>query len=560
MTQSGPQTIDSARVHKARAVLDLWARLAREDCGAFFELVMKHETKRTPLQLAEHQKVALSFLLHHKRAVLIVPVRHAKTFMSAAVTLWLLGRNPSLRGAIVSATQEQASKVLGMVSDYIIQSAELRLVFPHLAPSQRTREPWTQTAITVDRPAGIRDASLKALGLDGAIAGSRLDWIVIDDVLSQENTLTSEGCSKTIAWLDSSVLTRLEPSAETRVLALNTPWNPRDAVHEFERRGWATMRMSIDGTIRIQDDAEDALISKQLGRPFEYWDHPSVAPRTDNPQDMTLRLREHARGAPLWPEVFSPEYIQKLKRVTPLREWNRAYMCTAISDEEARCKVEWIERCKEAARKAHVYGFVTEWPEPGRGLNAYDAKQAGLAVFTGVDLAVKTEKHHDKTALFTFAVLPDGRRRILDIETGHFSGPVIVEKCILKHKLFGGVIVVEDIAAQGFIQQFIRKRDLSIPVRPYVTTAKRKADPLYGVETIFTEFSNGAWLIPNDEFGRVHPEVEAFINHCLQYKPDNDHIPDVIMSSFFAREMARKWGLLTSEQKDAQGLSSVLMR
>lgn len=553
--------VDPIAVHKARAVLDLWARLAREDVGAFFELVMKHETKRTPLRLAEHQRIVLSFLVHHRRATLILPIRTSKTFLAACLTLWFLGRNPTLRGAVVSATQEQAQKVLGMVSDYIVNSAELKLVFPHLRETQRSREPWTQVAITVDRPAGIRDASLKAIGLDGAIAGSRLDWIIIDDVLTQENTLTSEGCRKTIEWLDSSVLTRLEPSAETRVLGLNTPWNPKDAIHEFERRGWATMRMSIDGTIRVQDDIEEAEAAREVGRPYEFWDHPSVEPRTDDPRDLTLRIKAHAPGESLWPEVYPVDVVRRIKRVTPIREWNRAYMCTAVSDEEARCKIDWIERCKDAARKAHIFGLTTEWPESST-VTRYAGKAVaqGLGVFTGVDLAVKTERHHDKTAFFTFVVLPDGRRRILDIETGHYSGPVIVEKCIRKHQQFGGVIVVEDIAAQGFILQFIRKRDLSIPVRPYVTTAKKKADPLYGVETIFTEMSNGAWLIPNDEFGRMHPEVEAFVQACLEYKPDNDHVADILMASFMAREMARKWGLLTPEQREAQSLSSVMMR
>lgn len=935
------EQLDPVLIHKARTVLDLWARLAREDICVFFELVMRHETRRTPLRLAEHQKVALSFLMHHRRCGLIMPVRHSKTWMAACLTLWLLGRNPSLRGAIVSATQEQAAKVLGMVSDYILNSPELKLVFPHLRETQRSREPWTQVAITVDRPAGIRDASLKAIGLDGAIAGSRLDWIVIDDVLNQENTLTLEGCKKTIEWLDSSVMTRLEPSPETRVLGLNTPWHTKDAIHEFERRGWAMMRMSIDGTIRVQDDADEILAAKEDGRPYEHWDHPGIEPRSEDPRDQTLRLTEHAPGSPLWPEVFTPKVVRVLKRGTPIHEWNRAYMCTATSDEEAMCKLEYVEACKEAARKARVHGFVVEWPENRGGLNAIDTKQAALAVFTGVDLAVKQGQQHDLTAFFTFAVLPDGRRRILDIESGRFTGPQIVNKIILKHRQFGGVMIVEDVGcflggsnvltidgykpiemikvgelvwthanrwrpvtevltgnahvlvkfkvsgcvsvrctpnhwvrmrrlgrshkghhrptgdaqwvsagvidqpafvnvaipqwpvteptivlnrtrkrrghtltvdaewalflglfmaeghasetqvtwtlhrkerhivrfidrqlgrigygvtrrdvgntarivvshkglatvlrafgtssqkrpprewwgwpvhlrlamirgwlmgdgclltnradgrdplryfegcsisrdwimlvratlmelgyrasvsistrstsviegrrvdrkplysltlnaedsarlraemtsdaeaqhweplrwsgrasnsrmtiddqgawsraltgyggpfedgakrpvynlvveedhsyvvedlvvhnAQDYIRQFTRKEDVSIPVRPYATTAMKKANPVYGVATVFTEMANGAWLFPNDEHGHMHPEMRKYVDACLAYTPD-EHVDDVLMAQFFAREQARRWGLLTPEQKAAQGIASVMMR
>lgn len=538
--------IDPERALKVRAMLDLMTKLAREDAGAFFELVMRSERPVRPMRLAEHQKVALSFLLHptHRRAVLMMSVRHSKSSLAIAITLWLLGRDPTLRGAIVSATQEQASKLLGAVSDYVQSSPELRMVFPDLRPSRRSREPWTQTSITVDRPMGIRDPSLKAIGIDGAIQGSRLDWIVVDDVLSRENTATDEGRRKVIEFLDNSVLSRLEPGHAARILCIGTPYHPKDALYEMERRGWATMRMSIDGTIRVCDDAEEILAARERGEPYEHWDHDGVRPRSANPRDEVLRLAAHDGDSPLWPEVFPPREVERLRRTTVLPEFNRMWMVDARADDEAMCKVEYVEACKEAARRAGVHSFAQQWPPEGRDNRLLNVDMTASMVFTGVDLAVGLGEQHDLTAFFTFAVLPDGRRQILDIESGRFTGPVIVDKIIDKHRRFGSVVVVENVAAQHYILQFTNQKAISVPVRPYSTNAMAKANPIYGVASLFVELQAGAWLIPNDQHGRVNKEVEAFIQACLDYVPDR-HVEDVLMAQFVAREQARKWGCLT---------------
>jgi hypothetical protein len=455
------------------------------------------------------------------------------TSLAAAITLWLMGRDPTLRGAIVSATQEQASKVLGVVSDYVVHSPELRMVFPDLRPSRRPREPWTQTAITVDRPMGIRDPSLKAIGIDGAIAGSRLDWIVVDDVLSRENASTEDGRRKVIEFLDNAVLSRLEPGPAARILCIGTPYHPRDALYEMERRGWATLRMSIDGTIRVRDDAEEILSARDRGEPYEHWDHEAVRPRSSNPRDEALRLVAHDDAASLWPEVFTPREVERLRRTVVLPEFNRLYMVDARADDEAMCKVEYIEACKESARKAGVFSFVQQWPPDG-GDNRlmFNVDASAAMVFTGVDLAFKQGQQHD------------GRRQILDIESGRFAPPDVVDKMIDKHRRFGSVLVVEDVGAQSAMIDFARKKAPSLPIRPYATNAIAKANPVYGVASLFVEMQAGAWLIPNDKHGRVNKEVEAFIQACLDYVPDK-HTADVLMACFFGREQARKWGCLT---------------
>lgn len=524
---------DEATVRKLQAMVQLAASRAREDVGAFFNFVMKDE-RNERIRIAPHQEVALDFILKHQRSVNIWPIGHSKTYLSAALTLFLLGQEPMTRGAIISATQEQAAKPLGMVSDYLQHSRELRVVFPHLRPTQNKREPWTQTAITVDRPRGIRDASLKAIGFNGAILGSRLDWIIIDDILTIENSATDDQRKKVIEWVDQAVLSRLEPSPKAKVVVFNTPWHPEDLVHVLERRGWPTMRMNAVGDIQVQDDLDLVEESKLKGRVYSFWDHPGVRMKTKKPTEKVMRLTAHDPDPlalkPLWPERFPQEELDRQKRRRTTPDWNRNFLCIARADDEAMCKLEYIEACKKNARDQKVHGFVHEWREGG-------------LVFTGVDLAIKEGEHHDLTAFFTFAVLPSGHRQILDIETGRWPGPVIVKKIVQKTRAFGSVVIVENNGAQDYLRQFVLKEDASVPIRAHTTTA-RKAHPEYGVASVFVEMANGAWLIPNNTRGQMDKESEDYCNACINYVPEK-HTADVLMAQYFARELAREWGALS---------------
>jgi hypothetical protein len=99
---------DSDDVAALRDLLFLKAADAREDLTKFFDFVMREERSNLPITTSPHQRVILKFIQDHYRCVLILPVGHSKTFCLVAYTLWMLGRNTSLRGAAVSAVQGQS--------------------------------------------------------------------------------------------------------------------------------------------------------------------------------------------------------------------------------------------------------------------------------------------------------------------------------------------------------------------------------------------------------------------------------------------------------------------
>jgi hypothetical protein len=523
---------DSNNVKRLSQMLLHRAHCARTSVVDFFEFVLTEEHSQRPIKVAPHQRVGLDFIIKHDRSVNAWPVNHSKTFCVAGLALRQLGLDCTSRGAIISATQEQAMKPLRMVRQHIETNPRLKLVFPKLRPSTRDGDPWTQHAITVERPYGIRDPSLMAVGLNGAVAGSRLNWIIIDDILTFENTRTKEQRDMVDEWLQSTVISRLDPKGAW-ICVMNTAWHPDDIVHRLKQRGWPMLRMEIGGDIEVHTPPHELLDGSLVEDTWGITDDiaDELRPSTNSPNCETVRLTAHDPDSdnqtPLWPERFPPEVIAQIKSNFLPHRFNQLYRNVTRDDATARCKQEYIDLCKERARQFGHYSLVSNYLSDGM-------------VFTGVDLAISPGEEHDDTAFFTFAVLANGYRLILDIDVGQWPGPEIVRKIFDKHRQYNSVIRVENNAAQDFIRQFALEADISLPIKAH-TTGRAKAHPEHGVEGLFVEMSNGAWLIPNDTTGRVNSQVGAFLDACKDYRP-TAHTPDVLMACYFAREQARAFG------------------
>jgi hypothetical protein len=153
-----------------------------------------------------------------------------------------------------------------------------------------------------------------------------------------------------------------------------------------------------------------------------------------------------------------------------------------------------------------------------------------------VDLAIQQHSGADLTVFFTILVHPNGDREVLNLESGRMAGPDIVNKIREVHHRYQGIVFVENNAAQDFILQFTRYGS-AVPVRPF-TTGRNKAHPEFGVESMAAEMAGGKWIIPNVN-GKMHPELDAWVNEMLYYDP-RSHTGDRLMASWFAREAARQ--------------------
>jgi len=527
---------------------------ARESLDVFMEYVLREEKTNGLIRLAPHQRVLNKFLLEHERCCILLPVGHGKTSALISYTLMSLGLDPLMRGAIVSATQQQAEKVVMSVRDYVDNSPELHLVFPELRRHHDEGMPWTQTKIVVERPLGIKDPSLVAVGMDGALEGSRLNWVIIDDLLKADNTRTRDACFKVREWVRGpSVMGRLDPSTSKMIIS-NTPWARDDLiVSAVEDEGWACLKMSADGYITVRDDAESVRVARELGRPYELWDSDELRPAVEtddekNPLYDACRLVAHDPDpdgeTPLWPERATREFLQGERRRMGLQGYLQSYMCEYRDEDTAWCKKDWVDACKALAREPESdLRRVLPGAKPYRAM--LKSWRGPYQAFTGVDLAFSERASADDTAFFTFCVLPTGHRLVLDVDIGKWNAPTVARKIAEKHERFGSIITVEDVAAQKGVVDLLRKvkATVGIPIKGFTTTAGKKSSIENGLPTIFTEIEAELWVIPND-FGVCEEPVQKWLDGLLDYSPSK-HTPDALMAMFFARDRARQFGLLS---------------
>jgi hypothetical protein len=300
-----------------------------------------------------------------------------------------------------------------------------------------------------------KDPSVQTSGVHGNILGSRLDRVLLDDVLDFENTQTEDQRRGLIDWYGSTVVGRVIDGG--RVRGVGTAFHPQDLLHHFGRQGWAA---------------------------FKY-------PVVD------------AQGHPRWPERWPLERIAaKVKELGPI-EAQRQLMCEARDDSTARFKREWIEIALRLGEGTSLASALQVLPQ-------------GYRTYTGVDLAVQQKDSSDSTCLFTIAVDPYGNRNVLNIECGKFAGPEIVTKIYTAHQRYQSIVIVENNAAQDFIRQFTLAQH-SVPIIPF-TTGRNKAHPEFGVESIAAEMAAGKWRIPNHN-GRMAPEVATWVDEMLFYSP-----------------------------------------
>lgn len=487
----------------------LRAVVARKDPNAFARFVMKDERTGVPIIQAPMHKAWHDLMTEHPRLLMWSHVEGGKTTQIAiARTLFELGTTPNLRVAVVSNTNELARKMVRLIGQYIEKSRELHEVFPDLVPTQDPSLPWKSSQLTVNRPGmGGKDPSVQACGVHGNIIGSRVDLLILDDILDHENTHTPGPRADVLRWVKSSLFSRLTENA--RVWVVGNAWHPDDAMHQLER--------------------EQRFVAKRF-------------PVVDLSGELT------------WPERWSHERIELARHDLGPLEYARQLLCQARDDASSRFKKEWIDVAIEGGKGlAYCEDSDDYWDSLELSDEERDERQAARetvwrlsgrgSIFTGVDLAVSRSESAGETVLFTIAVDENKNRRVLNIRAGKWSGPEILNNVKEVHYLFGGIFIIENNAMQQMVIDMLRD-ETDIPILPF-TTGKNKAHYEFGIESLAAEMAGGKWQIPNGaampggKVAPMHKEVDTWIGEMLFYDP-KEHTGDRLMASWFAREGARQ--------------------
>ena len=464
--------------------------IARHKSEAFAEYVMRDERGRRFVNGEHHNRIHAA-VRRFKRLVVKWPPEFGKSEQLTSIVLHILGRTtsqehqdpvPLYRGSYIGSSFDGAAKTLRNIKNYIQTSADFQKVWPQCKPATGPAELWSQGAINLVRPASVRlrDPSLQALGAGGPILGARLDYAILDDTLTNENTRTPESREKYWEWLTSTVLTRLNEWGIC--IFLTNAWHPEDAAERLVEQGWPAL----------------------------------IEPACDE------------QGVPLWPAQWSAQRVKdKLEE---------------LGDIEGPRKLFHKSRDEHSMRfTPEMVGVALE---RGRGLDLMDKIEPanGYRTYTGIDLGVSRTKRRTagrttaETAVTTVLVHPSRVRQVIDIRAGRWEAAKIMEQAVDAHRCFQSLVIVENNAAQDLFVQMLGIL-YPIPIRAY-TTGSESAHPEFGLEKIAVEMRNGLWIIPCDRLKRTTGQVYKLLQEMYDYRP-NMHVGDRLRSLQFAWEGAR---------------------
>lgn len=434
-----------------------------------------------------------------RRTILLAPVGHGKTTQLVWRLLWEMGRKPDVTISIIGITEEHPIDLIGLLKAEIESNTRLRLVFPNL--KKNTVQPkWAAKSFNIQRGMTSATPTVKAYGIGGKILGKRVDIIVCDDILNIENTLTVRQREKVHDWVSSEVLSRLLPPTPedpgARVWMIGHIWHKQDAMQRLKKlKTWTYARYEC----LIPEDPDGKACGVDIDKAANDERYRPLIPTIMNRAGIAEKAGELTRRR---------RPLMLLNRIPP--------------DQFGRFRESWFDAM--LAR--------------GRGLQFVD-KWSGSMTFTGVDLGHDASDGHHKTVMWTAAVLPDGSRRVLDVRSGLWDGPEILDQIREVHRRFGSIIAVESNGAQRYIHQFADRLDV-LPIKDH-HTGMNKHDLSFGLESMGHEFEAAAWILPCDDNLVPHVEVAEGIAGALDYNPADPvaHTSDYLMAWWICREAIR---------------------
>ena len=166
--------------------------------------------------------------------LVLLPRGHLKSKLAAYLAAWWITKRPEITILYVSATSPLAEKQLYQIK-LILDNTTYRRYWPEMiGTDEGKREKWAVEEICVDHPKrkreGIRDSTVKAVGITANVTGFHADKVILDDLVVPGNAYTGEGRDK-VAGLYSQLASIENPDAEEVVVG--TRYHPRDIYNDL---------------------------------------------------------------------------------------------------------------------------------------------------------------------------------------------------------------------------------------------------------------------------------------------------------------------------------------
>lgn len=450
-------------------------------------------------ELATHQTWIAS-ALEDPLAKLVLILGHPESGKSTLVSLWYvlyrLCQNPDARVALVTKNLTKAQDMLTRIKRYMTEEhlyadspRNLIADFNGFRPSHGDME-WSQDQIFIKhRRSGERDPSVQALGIGKQIYGSRLDYLILDDALVQDNQISSTTRERIDNWFDSEARSRAQKG---QTIVNGTRLLPQDLYGQW-KKAWKDHRLFRAVTIpAILDEYTE---NERVTWP-EYW--------TLDGYDI---IEEHDGEKVVVGHQMGMRDIRASILAKNPDRWRLVYQQEDVEDTSSVFTREYIDKALELGAERPM----------GR---VYPHERLVL----GIDPATT-----GRAAAVLLAVDPTTRvRTVIDIFVGHRLGATGVRQQLMydfweKYKAQGhpvDVTVIETNFAKTLLGDETLKERAAAASTVLVdhhtnSTGKRgKWDEEYGIGAMAGLFGAGLMAFANagaDDRSRLEPLIEDLL-------------------------------------------------
>jgi hypothetical protein len=420
-------------------------------------------------------------------SMVLLPPEHGKTSLLEDWIGYKLAIDPEFRILYGSEKQHHSIKVLKRVKNrmdplgphpqYVKRYGPFT---PQTGDDARLAQPWNATHFDVYRrsESDERDFSVCAVGIGAAIAGTRCDLMVLDDMQSLKSM------------------------------------NLTDKILEEFRQDWLSRPGSLGRTVILGTRVGEGDVYEKL---LEL--------------DLVDKLVKHpaidARGRHLWPERYTPENYERMRRNVGEAAWARNYQQQPTAASERTFTEDHFEKANDPMHRVghkpeHIPGLhsaVVGW-DPGFGINAFYV--GGITESQLVDLDWRTDSGLTSTGQMA---------QILRDLCHHWRGQGVRV----------AYVVIEDKAFQhGLLQDeaILAVRDeFGFAISGHQTTGQSKLDEDLGVAAMARSFGAGEIVMPGADDPETIRAVAAMRAELASWRPNKRGAKlrqDLVMARWFA--------------------------
>ena len=333
-----------------------------------------------------------------ERSLTLAPRGFGKsTLLSITRCIFEIVNNPDVRILLVSATQAQAEAFVREVRGHLERNSLFRTLFGDLVGPK-----WTDRELIVNRRRRIaKEPTIFAIGVGGALVSRHFDVIICDDIVDEENARTESRREKLRTWFYKVLLPCLEPDGGMSVVG--TRYHYRDLYGHLIETGFT-------------------------------------------PEATIIRAID-ADGKSPWPEKFSVERLEQIRREAGTVIFNAQYQNDTDAMKGAVFKDQWLQ--------------------------FYDVAPERLRIFQGVDLSIAQHWRSDYFAVVTIGVDEWENIYVLDCYQARLSFRRQTAAIVERFRRFDPIkVAIESNAYQAAQVERVRELGVVRAVKTHTSTDK----------------------------------------------------------------------------------------